>query len=112
VPVVVNALRQSGVSPKVAAAAVTGVVLYVLSLIIPVDQTVEQLVNVLGAVLAGALAGPGKVEVDPATLGPVGTTRTSRLSSDAGYGLVECLVALVVVIVLAIVLLKLVDALA
>jgi hypothetical protein len=74
---VVKALRQSGVSPKVAAAAVTGVVLYVLSLVIPVDQTVEQLVNVLGMILAGALAGPGQVEVPAST--PVATGNVQRL---------------------------------
>ncbi len=63
--VIREAIKQSGVSPKVIAAALTGVVVFALTkLAISVDPIVEQAINVAAMIVAGAVAGPGKVEVE------------------------------------------------
>lgn len=62
-------MRTLGISPKVVASAITGVVVYLLTkLAIQVDPVIEQAINVAAMILAGYLAPPGAVvrDVDPA----------------------------------------------
>lgn len=62
-----KACRQVGVSPKVLASAITGVVVYLLTkLAIQVDPVIEQAINVLAMVAAGLIAPPGDVVVEGA----------------------------------------------
>lgn len=61
---VVDVVRTSGVSPKVVASLVTGLIVFALSkLAIPLDPIIEQFINVLAMAAAGYLAPPGKVVV-------------------------------------------------
>lgn len=53
-----------GLSPKLVASLITGILLYVVSQITTIDREVEQAVNVLGMLLATYIAGPGTVESD------------------------------------------------
>lgn len=59
-----QACRQVGISPKVIASALTGLVVYLLTkLAIQLDPVIEQAINVLSMVVAGVIAGPGDVVV-------------------------------------------------
>ena len=63
--VVREAIKQSGVSPKVIASLIAGLIVFGLTkLAIPADPIIEQAVNVLAMVIAGYLAPAGKVEVE------------------------------------------------
>ena len=55
-------MKQIGPSPKVVAAALTGLVVYVLTkLAVEVDPAIEQAINVMAMILAGIIAPPGTV---------------------------------------------------
>lgn len=59
------ALEQCGVSPKVLAGLIAGLITFALTkFAIPADPIVEQAVNVLAALLAAYVAPPGRVLVD------------------------------------------------
>jgi hypothetical protein len=59
-----------GISPKVIASAITGVVVYLLTkLAISVDPVIEQAINVAAMVVAGYLAPSGALK-EPSHAGP------------------------------------------
>lgn len=105
-------MKTVGLSPKVVAATITGVVVYLLTkLAIPVDPIVEQAINVAAVILAAVIAGPGEVAVDPAKvpasdelLSPDVEARI-RAAGDEGYVELEGIIRLAVgVLVLLVVL--------
>lgn len=56
-------MKTVGLSPKVVASAITGVVVYLLTkLAIQVDPVIEQAINVVAMILAGYLAPPSKTK--------------------------------------------------
>lgn len=60
----VTALEQVGISPKVVAATVSGVVAFlILKLGIQLDPVIEEAINVLVMAVAGVVAPPGTVKV-------------------------------------------------
>lgn len=62
---VVDVVRSCGISPKVVASLVTGLLVFLLTkLAIPLDPIVEQFINVVAMAVAGYLAPPGKVIVE------------------------------------------------
>lgn len=70
-----KACKTAGVSPKVVASAITGLIVYLLTkLTISIDPVIEQAINVLAMVIAGFLAPSGNVVVqgppDPALVDP------------------------------------------
>lgn len=64
--------KQIGVSPKVVASAVTGILVYLVTKLgLHLDPMLEQAINVIAMIAAGVLAPPGDVvttnpSVDPA----------------------------------------------
>ena len=58
-------MRQCGISPKVVASAVTGLVVYLVTKLgLQMDPVIEQAINVLAMIVAGYLAPPGEVVPD------------------------------------------------
>lgn len=58
-------MRSVGISPKVVAATVTGIVVYLITKLgLQVDPVVEQAINVGATLLAAYLAPPGAVKAD------------------------------------------------
>ena len=64
-------MRTEGISPKVIAATITGLVVYAITKLgLQVDPVIEQAINVLAVLLAAYLAPPGEVVVDPPVFDP------------------------------------------
>lgn len=56
-------MQTQGISPKVIASAITGVIVYALTkLAISIDPVIEQAINVAAMIVAGYLAPPATVE--------------------------------------------------
>jgi hypothetical protein len=62
-----KAISQSGVSPRVVAAAVTGIAVFLFTKLggLTIDPVIEQAINVVAMVIAAAVVGPGTVVVEP-----------------------------------------------
>jgi hypothetical protein len=59
-------VRTNGVSPKVLAATITGLVVYLITKLgVQADPVVEQAINVFATVFAAYLAPPGAVVAEP-----------------------------------------------
>lgn len=62
-----KACKTVGLSPKVVASAITGLVVYLLTkLAVQIDPVIEQAINVLAMIVAGYIAPPGDVVVPDA----------------------------------------------
>lgn len=58
-------MRSVGISPKVVAATITGIVVYLITKLgLRVDPVIEQAINVAATLLAAYLAPPGAVKED------------------------------------------------
>lgn len=69
---------QDGLSPKVIAAAITGIVVYAITKLgVQLDPVLEQAINVAAMILAGYLAPPGTVKERP-----IGTPSDEALGAD------------------------------
>jgi NhaP-type Na+/H+ or K+/H+ antiporter len=65
-------VKQEGISPKVVAAAVTGLAVYLITKLgLQVDPVIEQAINVAAMLVAAYLAPPGNVQVDAIPEGSV-----------------------------------------
>jgi hypothetical protein len=59
-----KACRTVGLSPKVVASAITGIVVYAITKLgLQLDPVIEQAINVAAMIAAGYIAPPGQVEV-------------------------------------------------
>ncbi|MCU1500601.1 MAG: hypothetical protein JWM47_4554 [Acidimicrobiales bacterium] len=57
-----KACKQVGVSPKVIASAITGLVVYLITKLgLQLDPVLEQAINVVAMIVAGVIAPPGDV---------------------------------------------------
>ena len=76
---------QDGLSPKVIAAAITGVVVYLITKLgLQVDPVIEQAINVAAMLVAAYLAPPGAVKERP-----IGPASDDELSPEAQARLKE-----------------------
>jgi hypothetical protein len=74
-----KACRTCGLSPKVVASAITGLVVYLLTkLAIQVDPVIEQALNVIAMIIAGYVAPPGDVVVQ----GPPAEEKVNPAAGD------------------------------
>jgi hypothetical protein len=98
--------RQLGVSPKVIASAVTGLIVWALTkFAISVDPIIEQAINVALMIVAGYLAPPGEVEPglvgepSDAGLSPEVSAHLNREDGQVDLSAVLVLVVLVLLVV-------------
>jgi hypothetical protein len=66
-------MRTIGISPKVIASAITGVIVYLVTKLgLQLDPVIEQAINVAAMILAGYIAPSGQVEDPPVPVGEDG----------------------------------------
>lgn len=100
---VVNAVRTCGISPKVIAGALAGIIVFALTkLAVGVDPILEQAINVLAMVAASWLAPPGVVvaEEEGAASDDVLDPAVKDRLRQEGQGIVEVLLVILLVLVI------------